>query len=538
MGAKLNSLLACAVLMMTGWALTTDAELVSFEASNGFIEGEYIGGQGLPVGVIKNWLVTGANPSIKVCDSDGCTNDVKPDNVDGDQMARVQTDSGVTTITIELEPTKRRSLTSFYWAYRGTGVSACTDYFAVPYNTQTATLEVTYYDLDDNELGTDLFCGGLAQDWGPLMTLAECSFSDVPLSRVVMAMTPPSGGSMFYLESLLFDEVPLPTGSTTMISFEESEGFPVPGTAFTGQGVPASLISAWNVTGNNPSMKVCDSDGCTNDVKPDNVHGVQMGKVDTDDGATTLELIFATTKNHSLNSFYWAYRGSGNSACASDGLGATTATLDVTYYDLSGDAIWTDTFCGGLAQDWGPLLTLATTSVAGTPLSKVLMVMTPPSGGSTFYLESLELVEITEPISQEIQDALDALTTLIANITLTAGPQGPQGKAGSDGAAGAAGADGTAGAAGSDGAAGAQGPQGKQGQDGAAADCVACADVANGAVDLACLVMGENIPTNFGETQAAAQVIVDTLLISTNICEDPCDIGSAIDALINAKMNP
>ncbi|MDP7398436.1 MAG: hypothetical protein QF541_16320, partial [Lentisphaeria bacterium] len=365
--AKRNYLVACAVLVVTGWALTTHAELVSFEASNGFIEGEYIGGQGLPVGVIKNWEATGANPSIKICDSDGCTNDVKPDNVDGDQMARVQTDSGVTTLTIELEPTKRRTLTSFYWGYRGTGVSACTDYFAAPYNTQNATLEVTYYDLDDNGLGTDTFCGGLAQDWGPLMTLAECSFSDVPLSRVRMAMTPPSGGSTFYLESLLFDELPLPTGSTSTISFEESEGFPVPGTAFTGQGVPASLISAWNVTGNNPSMKVCDSDGCTNDVQPDNVDGVQMGKVDTDSGATTLELVLTTTKQHYLKSFYWAYRGSGNSACPEDGLGPTNATLAVTYYDLLGDAIWTDTFCGGLNPSWKPLLTLAQSSVSGIP---------------------------------------------------------------------------------------------------------------------------------------------------------------------------
>jgi hypothetical protein len=65
-----------------------------------------------------------------------------------------------------------------------------------------------------------------------------------------------------------------------------------------------------------------------------------------------------------------------------------------------------------------------------------------------------------------------------------------------------------------------------------------CADVANGAVDLACLVLGENIPTSFGQTQAAATVIVNTLLISTNICEPTCDIGAEIDALIDAKMNP
>ena len=106
---------------------------------------------------------------------------------------------------------------------------------------------------------------------------------------------------------------------------------------------------------------------------------------------------------------------------------------------------------------------------------------------------------------------------------LPAGPQGPQGEAG------AAGANGSAGAA------GAQGPQGPAGAD---ADCVACADVANGAVNLACLVLGENVPSSVADIEAAALVIVDTLLISTNICEDPCDIGSEIQAAIDAKVNP
>ena len=109
------------------------------------------------------------------------------------------------------------------------------------------------------------------------------------------------------------------------------------------------------------------------------------------------------------------------------------------------------------------------------------------------------------------------------------GPQGPQGKEGPSGSDGAVGANGSAGAA------GAQGPQGEAGAD---ADCVPCADVTSGAVDLACLVLGENIPTTYSETEAAALVIVNTLLISANICEGDCDIGSEIDALINAKMNP
>ena len=109
--------------------------------------------------------------------------------------------------------------------------------------------------------------------------------------------------------------------------------------------------------------------------------------------------------------------------------------------------------------------------------------------------------------------------------------------AGSQGPAGADGAQGPAGEQGPAGDDGAQGLQGEQGPAGAAAPCVDCDAVASGAVDLACLVLGENIPTSIAETQAAATVIVNTLLISTNICEDTCDIGVEIEAAINTKMN-
>jgi hypothetical protein len=40
------------------------------------------------------------------------------------------------------------------------------------------------------------------------------------------------------------------------------------------------------------------------------------------------------------------------------------------------------------------------------------------------------------------------------------------------------------------------------------------------------------------ETQVAATVIVNTLLISTNICEPDCDIGAEINAAIDVKLNP
>jgi len=103
---------------------------------------------------------------------------------------------------------------------------------------------------------------------------------------------------------------------------------------------------------------------------------------------------------------------------------------------------------------------------------------------------------------------------------------------GGGGEAGEAGEAGPAGPAGPAGEAGAQGPAG------ADAPCVDCDDVASGAVDLACLVMGENIPNSVAQIQAAATIIVNTLLISTNICEDTCDIGAEITAAIDTKLNP
>ena len=51
------------------------------------------------------------------------------------------------------------------------------------------------------------------------------------------------------------------------------------------------------------------------------------------------------------------------------------------------------------------------------------------------------------------------------------------------------------------------------------------------------MVLGENIPTSFAQTQDAATVIVNTLLISTNICETDCEIGSKIHAAIDDKRN-
>jgi len=109
------------------------------------------------------------------------------------------------------------------------------------------------------------------------------------------------------------------------------------------------------------------------------------------------------------------------------------------------------------------------------------------------------------------------------------------------GVAGADGADGSDGADGAPGAAGAQGPQGKAGADGAAgaaAACTPCADVTDAAAELSCKLLGTTPPTSVQELQEFAQTIVNTLLISANICEPSCDVGAGIAAAIDAKLNP
>jgi hypothetical protein len=136
-------------------------------------------------------------------------------------------------------------------------------------------------------------------------------------------------------------------------------------------------------------------------------------------------------------------------------------------------------------------------------------------------------------IHEQITSLLSGQAALEAKLdSLPAGSQGPQGKQGD------AGADGPAGAAGAAGDAGADGPAGADGAAGDAAACTPCADVTNAAVELACKLVGTNPPTNIPELQAFSQTIVDTLLISANICEPDCDVGAGITAAINAKLNP
>jgi hypothetical protein len=49
--------------------------------------------------------------------------------------------------------------------------------------------------------------------------------------------------------------------------------------------------------------------------------------------------------------------------------------------------------------------------------------------------------------------------------------------------------------------------------------------------------LGESPPASVSDLQSAATTIVDTLMISSNICEPECDLAAGIETAINAKLN-
>ena len=53
---------------------------------------------------------------------------------------------------------------------------------------------------------------------------------------------------------------------------------------------------------------------------------------------------------------------------------------------------------------------------------------------------------------------------------------------------------------------------------------------------MTCLILGENPPANVQDLRDATQVIVNSLMISANLCEGECDLSSQIDDAIATKL--
>ena len=194
--------------------------------------------------------------------------------------------------------------------------------------------------------------------------------------------------------------------------------------------------------------------------------------------------------------------------------------------DFSGSPVFTDNHGGG-AHDYAVVVApgspTATLSIDGVVIGSVTVdptndaiLMFGDGGGSVNATAVWDYVRVNAGANSadhgELSGALAAIEAKLDN--LPAGPAGPQGEAGA------------AGAAGTDGAAGADAP------------CKDCEDVASSAVDLACVILDVNAATTIQELQDTANVVVNTLLISANVCEPDCDIGSEINSAINTKLNP
>ena len=54
---------------------------------------------------------------------------------------------------------------------------------------------------------------------------------------------------------------------------------------------------------------------------------------------------------------------------------------------------------------------------------------------------------------------------------------------------------------------------------------------------MTCVILGENPPANVQDLRDATQVIVNSLMISANLCEGESDLSYEINAAIDAKLN-
>jgi len=55
---------------------------------------------------------------------------------------------------------------------------------------------------------------------------------------------------------------------------------------------------------------------------------------------------------------------------------------------------------------------------------------------------------------------------------------------------------------------------------------------------MACIVLDANPATDIQELRDTAATVVDTMLISANICEVGCDVAAEINTAIDTKLNP
>ena len=186
---------------------------------------------------------------------------------------------------------------------------------------------------------------------------------------------------------------------TVIISFEKAEGFPPASSNFSGKTVPgrkvAGAVTSW--TADRPAGVAWFLDaagGATLPDAPPAISGTRVaglcGHLGPGVGIYVGSMVLDKDANLGLDSFYWAWRGNGNSRPGGD------AWLEVEYYDLKNNFVGREKFQGGLAPDWKPKFELAKPApqFQAVALSKVTFKGVPPDpakGHGTFFLDDVTL---------------------------------------------------------------------------------------------------------------------------------------------------
>ena len=189
---------------------------------------------------------------------------------------------------------------------------------------------------------------------------------------------------------------PCAAAEPVIISFEQAEGFPPLASNFSGKTVPgrreAGAVTSW--TADTPEYvkwiipgKVGPPD------TPPPISGTRVGALTGGGPGVGIyigSMVLDKDADLGLDSFNWAWRGSGNSRPGGD------AWLEVDYFDRKNNFLGREKFQGGLNPDWSPKFELAKPAprFRAVSLSKVTFRGVPPDptkGHGTFFLDDVTL---------------------------------------------------------------------------------------------------------------------------------------------------